>query len=167
MLALTNAADANCGAWHLLVRGAYAASGVRNAGLFQHKQHDYGGEDRVFANNPLTQDAERFPIIENYFDAHPDLVTGGVTWGWMLAALQSMHIAQARHYLSRIDIPVLALAGDKDTVTPPREIAHYLNYVPRMRTHIIKGARHDIMNEIAPVRTEAWQWVSGFLNSIL
>ena len=85
----------------------------------------------------------------------------------MLAALHSMHITHARHYLTRIDIPVLALAGDKDTVTPPREIAHYLNYIPRVRTHVIKGARHDILNEITPVRTEAWQWIAGFLGTIM
>lgn len=129
-------------------------------------QHDYSGEDKAFTNNPLTQDRERFEIIDHYFTAHPDLTVGGVTWGWMLAALRSMHTAHARHYLAAIDIPVLAIVGDQDTVTPGGEITRYLNHIPRMQSHIIKGARHDIMNEIAPVRAEAWQLINAFLKTV-
>jgi lysophospholipase len=126
-------------------------------------QHDYGSEDKSFHSNPLTHDADRFPIIENYFAAHPEMTVGGVTWGWILAALRSMNITHAQHYLARIDIPVLALAGADDRVTPAPEIARYLNYIPRMRSHVIQDSRHDVMNETANVRTEAWQRISEFL----
>jgi lysophospholipase len=126
-------------------------------------QHDYGMEDRAIAGNPLTHDAERFRIIENYFTAHPEMTVGGVTWGWMLAALRSMHITHARHYLARINIPVLAIIGDQDQVTPAGEISRYLNYIPHMQTHIVPQSLHDVMNELAPVRAEAWQHIDAFL----
>ena len=152
-----------------------AAYGISwaSARLFSHEthyaptQHDFGDDDLVFANNPLTHDEGRFKIIENYFTAHPELTMGGITWGWMLAALRSMHEANTWPYLARIDMPVLALVGNHDPVTPPSEISPYLNHIPRIRTHIIEGARHDLMNETDAVRTEAWGYIDEFLKLVL
>ena len=127
-------------------------------------QHDFNEEDCYFATNPLTQDASRFPVFENYFAAHPALTVGGVTWGWLLAALKSMQTAHAQPYLSRIPIPVLALVGAQDYVTPADEIARYLNHIPRVRTHVIAHSRHDILNETPSVRTEAWRHINAFLD---
>jgi len=126
-------------------------------------QHDYNAEDIVFNKNPLTQDEERFKIIEHFFTAHPDLIVGGVTWGWLLSALRSMQATHAWHYLTRVDIPVLALVGSEDQVTPANEISRYLNLIPRVRTHIIPNARHDLLNEIEAARSEAWQRIDAFL----
>jgi alpha-beta hydrolase superfamily lysophospholipase len=65
--------------------------------------------------------------------------------------------------LAHIDIPVLALVGDHDPVTPAPEISPYLNLIPRVRTHIIPGARHDVLNELDAARIETWQRISDFL----
>jgi lysophospholipase len=130
-------------------------------------QHDFGGEDLIFANNPLTQDEERFQIMANYFAAHPELTTGGVTWGWMLAALASMNTTQTWPYLANIEVPILALTGDQDAVTPPMEITPYLNMVPTIRSRIITGARHDLLNEKEELRAEAWRHIDEFLESRL
>ncbi|MDE2029814.1 MAG: alpha/beta hydrolase [Alphaproteobacteria bacterium] len=130
-------------------------------------QHDFDARDCTFEDNVLTQDPERFPIIENYFKAHPDLTVGGVTWGWLLASMYSMHIAHRHGYLANIDIPVLALVGDRDKVTPVKETGPYLNEIPRVRTHIIANARHDLMNEADAARNEVWTQVEEFLSSVL
>ncbi len=127
-------------------------------------QHDFGEDDFVFANNPLTQDAARFPIIMDYFAAHPELTVGGATWGWLLAALKSMQTAHAQPYLSSVTIPVLALCGGQDHVTPADEIMRYLNLIPRGRTHLIAHARHDILNETPPLRAEALRLIGTFLD---
>lgn len=129
-------------------------------------QHDFGGSDLVFENNPLTHDEKRFHLMENYFAAHPDLITGGVTWGWMLAALHSMSKANTWPYLANIDIPVLCVTGDQDIVTPYAETLPYLNMIPRVRTRVITGARHDLLNETDAIRAEAWREIGGFLLSL-
>lgn len=175
---------------HLAVAGAFltspmmalsgmpahlAAHGVSwfNARLFGQShayaplQHDFGAEDCVFDGNVLTQDADRFRIIEDYFTAHPDLTVGGVTWGWLLAALKSMQSSHTLHYLGRIAVPVLALIGSEDKVTPAKDIAPYINLVPRVRTHIVDGSRHDILNESEPIRAEALSKVTEFLTSLI
>ncbi|MDR3449353.1 MAG: alpha/beta hydrolase [Alphaproteobacteria bacterium] len=129
-------------------------------------QHDFDASDREFAHNPLTHDPARFLIIENYFTAHPELTVGGVSWAWLLAALRSMHVTHARHYLTHIEVPVLGLVGGEDRVTPAKEIAPYLNYIPRMRTHIVADSKHDILNETDAVRAEAWESIDIFLASL-
>jgi lysophospholipase len=126
-------------------------------------QHDYDARNRIFQGNPLTQDPERFAIIERYFAAHPDMVVGGVTWGWMLAALRSLHIAQEPDYLPRINIPVLSLIGGKDRVTPAIELQRYLRLIPQAETVVIPGARHDVMNESDLYRLDAWRHIESFL----
>jgi lysophospholipase len=126
-------------------------------------QHDFGGDDLIFENNPLTQDEERFRLLANYFLAHPKLAAGGVTWGWLLAALSSMNTTQTWPYLAGVDVPVLSLTGDDDPVTPPSEITPFLNMIPRVRTHVIPGARHDLLNETEPLRAETWRHIDDFL----
>ncbi|MDD4616353.1 MAG: alpha/beta hydrolase [Alphaproteobacteria bacterium] len=131
--------------------------------IYAPMQHDFGGEDLVFANNPLTQDESRFRMMADYFAAYPQLTTGGVTWGWMLEALTSMNTAQTWPYLQGVEVPVLALMGDQDAVTPPLEILPFLGMIRDVRTQLISGARHDLLNETAPLREEAWKHIDGFL----
>lgn len=126
-------------------------------------QHDYGAAEKTFASNPLTQDPERFTIIEKYFTAHPGLTVGGVTWAWLTAALRSMHLVQNAAFLPRVTVPVLALTGGQDRVTPARELSRYLDAMPQVDHVILRDARHDVMNEIDILRAEAWRHIDGFL----
>ncbi len=126
-------------------------------------QHDFGGEDVAFEDNQLTHDEARFRVMEEYFCAYPDLTTGGVTWGWMLAALQSMAATHAWPYLAHIKAPILSLTGNQDTITPPIEIGPFLNMIPHVRTYTIPGARHDLLNETDDICARAWARIDDFL----
>jgi lysophospholipase len=127
-------------------------------------QHDYDEQDRLFAGNPLTNDAERFSIIEKYFTAYPEMTVGGVSWEWLHAAIKSMHVVQRRHNLERIAAPVLVLTGSKDRVTPPAENARYLKFLPKAEAISIAGGLHDLMNETESRRAEVWRHIDRFLS---
>lgn len=129
-------------------------------------QHDYNEDDRAFAGNPLSRDPERFSIIEKYFLAYPDLTVAGVTWDWLHAAIKSMYSAQRRFRLERVKIPVLAIVGNEDHVTPPDEIFRFLKMMPNAETVLIPGSLHDVMNEINPIRDEAWRQIDVFLQRL-
>ena len=88
---------------------------------------------------------------------------GGVTWGWLNAAVESMSLCRTPGYLSRIKIPVLSLVGDKDIVTPADEIGRYLKRIPNIQTVTIHGSRHDVLNEQDSYRQEAWQHIGRFI----
>lgn len=126
--------------------------------------HDFGDEDLIFANNPLTGDEERFKVTENFVRVHPDLVTGGVTWGWMLSAVRSLSVMQSWAYLNKIKTPVLSLSGEFDTVVPHVEILPFLNMLPDVRIETISGSRHDILNETEAIRQEAFKHIDEFVN---
>lgn len=130
-------------------------------------QHDYGPLEREFANNPLTHDRERFNIIQNYFDAFPDMATGGVTWEWLLAALRSMRDMRNGPCLGRITLPVLAMTGGQDRVTPALELERYLPQLPQGKSIIIPNARHDLLNEVDTYRTETWRHIDLFLSRVM
>ena len=129
--------------------------------------HDYNDQDRAFAGNPLTNDAERFTIIQRYFDATPEMAVGGVTWQWLHAALQSMHKLDQHGYLQQIKTPVLAIMGGKDHVTPAAQLLHYLNLLPNMEAVTLDGALHDILNELDEYRRGAWKAIDRFLARII
>jgi lysophospholipase len=126
-------------------------------------QHDYNLDDRTFANNPLSHDAERFALMEKYFTAYPDMTVGGVTWGWLDAALKSMHYMQHRSYFERLNVPVLSVTGSADRVTPANELDRILKRVNKGQHRLIPGAYHDVMNEIDTYRMEAWRHIDTFL----
>ncbi len=120
-------------------------------------QHDYNARDRAFDNNPLTHDPERFALMEKYFAAYPDLAIGGVTWGWLDAALKSMHLMQQRRYFEQLALPILTITGGADHVTPPTELGRIIKRIPNATPVVIPNARHDILNELAIYRLEAWR----------
>jgi lysophospholipase len=130
-------------------------------------QHDYNVEDRTFAKNPLTHDPERFAIMEKYFGAHPELTVGGVTWGWLDASLKSMHDMHHRAYFERLSVPVLAITGGADQVTPPSELDHLIKRMPKGQHQIVPKAFHDIMNESDMYRLQAWKHIDMFLECIM
>lgn len=129
--------------------------------------HDFDESDCVFDKNPLTNDPERFRIMGDYFTAHPNLAVGGVTWGWASAAFESMQIMRMWPYMSRISVPLLALVGGEDTVTPATDTVPLLNQVPGIRLGILPSARHDILNETLTTRAKAWQMINDFLDEQL
>lgn len=130
-------------------------------------QHDYAVQDRTFANNPLTQDEERFALMEKYFAAYPDMTVGGVSWAWLDAALKSMHLMQHRAYFERMNVPVLTISGSKDRVTPPHELSRTLKRIRGAQNQIVPFALHDIMNELDIYRLQAWQHIDKFLERVM
>jgi lysophospholipase len=104
--------------------------------------------------------------MEQYFNAHPDLTVGGVTWGWLDAALISMHKLQQKNYFETLKLPLLTITGGADHVTPPNELSHVIKRIPGAKHVIIPDARHDIMNESDVYRDQAWQQIDGFLSAL-
>jgi alpha-beta hydrolase superfamily lysophospholipase len=63
--------------------------------------------------------------------------------------------------------PVLAITGDKDHVTPARELARYLVQLPDIQNVILPGALHDVLNEADIFRLEAWRNIDRFLERVM
>jgi lysophospholipase len=129
-------------------------------------QHDYDDRDRRFERNVLSHDRARFMVIEKYFDANPELRVGGVSWGWLAAALKAIRQLEQPGALEGITMPVLGLFAGKDIVTPPSKTIPLLRRMPRAEAVLIRGARHDLMNEEDRYRFDAWRHIDLFLKRV-
>lgn len=148
------------GVW---IGAAHAAVGLGYGDHYGPGQHDYGAHERVFVDNPLSHDHERFGIIGRYFDAYPDMKVGGVTYGWFYAAFKSMRGERNIAHLKGITLPILTLTGSHDRVTSAREIMRYLTHLPRAENIVLPDALHDVLNEAEPMRGAAWREIDRFL----
>jgi len=153
---------------HAIARGmTWTASRLGHGADYAVGQHNYDVRDHTFDVNPLTHDPDRFALMEKYFKAHPDLVIGGVTWGWLEAALVSMSRIQQKRYFETLKAPVLSIVGGADHVTPPHELARVVKHMPNARQILIPDAYHDILNETDLYRLAAWRHIDTFLEKIM
>ena len=126
-------------------------------------QRDYGPLDRRFAGNRLTSDAERFGDEAALIDACADVALGGVTWGWLKAAEESIRILDRPDYAATITTPSLILAGGQDRVVWTPAAERLAARMPYGRFELIAEARHEILKETDSVRARFWRLFDAFI----
>lgn len=111
-------------------------------------QTNYGAVQRSAANmRLLTSDPERFQIEHRWIGQNPDLALGGVTYGWLDAAMASIAEINAPGYAEAIETPILIVQAAADRlVDNPRQEA-FARRLPNATFLRIEGARHEILNE--------------------
>ena len=118
-------------------------------------QVNYGALQRSAANmRLLTSDPERFQREHRWIDQNPDLASGGVTYGWLDAAMSSIAEINAPGYPEAIRTPILVVqAGADRLVDNPRQEA-FARRLPNATFLRIEGARHEILNECDEYRDQ-------------
>ncbi len=114
----------------------------------------------------LTSDRAQFEDEGRWVRAEPHLATGGVTWGWLAAAAESLGKLRSTSFAA-LDMPVLMLlAGRERLVSNPAALglAHRL---PRVEVELMKDAAHEILREADPVRAEALSRIERFAATAL
>jgi pimeloyl-[acyl-carrier protein] methyl ester esterase len=76
--------------------------------------------------------ALRRKVLEHGAPAMPALVAG----------LEVLRTADLRDALSRIRVPTLVIAGERDRLTPPDASRELAQGLPRARFHLVEGAAH-------------------------
>ncbi len=133
---------------------AWAARALRRgrATDYAPKQGPRVRAQAVFRGNPLTSDPRAFAWTRGLLRRHPVLGLGGVTWGWIAAALESNRGLRRRATARRVRVPVTILLGARDAVVdnaPARALAARL---PRAAVAAIPRARHELLAEAPAVR---------------
>src|SRR5262249_15970954 len=75
---------------------------------------DYDRGQDLFENNESTSDRDRFERRVRLLSENPELLLGGVTFGWLDAAFRSIALLQRPEYLRRITTPLLMFAAADD-----------------------------------------------------
>ncbi|MDR3518370.1 MAG: alpha/beta hydrolase [Azospirillaceae bacterium] len=116
-----------------------------------------------FPGNPLTRDPERYAVYHRGFARNPDLVLGGVTFGWLAATLRSIDRLTARGVLERITAPVLILSAPQDRVVRGTDHPVLAHRLPNAVLCRYPDAGHEILMEADAVRNRAWADIDAFL----
>lgn len=122
----------------------------------------YEHKDRIFSDNPLTSDPERFQRRLADIAANPLLALGGVTYGWLKAAFDSIDRVVAPGFARGLSLPLLIVRATEDRIVSRRAQQRFCRLSPDCRLVDIPGARHELLMETDAHRRLFWQAFDGF-----
>lgn len=129
---------------------------------------DYDPAEAAFTpENVITSDPQRYAAFHGPYGARPELRVGGVTWGWLRAALRASANVQRSLPLDEVMTPVLLLSAPGDEVVDAR--AHHV-VARRFRDCTLLEyplARHELLMERDSIRDAVWSDIDEFLASAL
>jgi lysophospholipase len=130
------------------------ASGFSEYFVFGGKRYD---STRSNPNkNIFSHDALKFNIQADEIKKNPDLALGGVTWGWLNAAYNSIDILLKKNYVSTINTPVLIINAQKDKLVKQSSQKKIHQRLPFCTYVSIKNAYHEILFEKQEIRDIFW-----------
>jgi lysophospholipase len=116
-----------------------------------------------FQINPLTTDKMRWDRDLQTIEEHPELAVGGVTFGWLNAAMKS--IAELKRWPKGqpVSCPTLIVAAGREAVVDPRAARNFSQAVQGISFMQIEGAKHEILMEQDQFRRPFWSAFDAFI----
>jgi lysophospholipase len=124
---------------------------------------DYGPWKREFEGNKLTSDPVRFMDAHSWIDENIRLASGGSTFAWVKAALQSVKLFKDRAYLDLFNTPICLVQAGDDKIVSNAAQDHFAAMVPSCELHRIEGARHELLKERDALRNRFWAIFDDFI----
>ncbi len=116
-----------------------------------------------FEGNLLTSDRERFFRNLSVVQAAPALAVGPPTVGWVRSALRAMAAIESDRFPQRLRVPVLMIAAGDDHIVSSKAIED-LSFRLRVGSQVLlRGARHEIMQERDMIREQFWAAFDAFV----
>lgn len=116
-----------------------------------------------FEHNKVTSDPRRYLFTDLWFEADPRLMLGGITYGWLQAALASTALLFREATLSRIEPPILLLSARRDALVDPASQDRLAARLPACTLLRYEESAHEIMMERDEIRARFWRDVDAFL----
>ncbi|WP_299976499.1 alpha/beta fold hydrolase [Desulfobacula sp.] len=124
---------------------------------------DYSVKKAKFKGNNLCHDPEKYWILHNEIAKNPDLALGGVTWGWLNAAFESVEILQQDDMIGRITTPILMISAQKDSIVSSKAQEKLSGKLPNCSFLSIKGAFHELLFEEIGINRQVWEAFNRFV----
>lgn len=124
---------------------------------------NYSVKTAKFKGNKLCHDPGNYKILHDEIKKNPNLAIGGVTWGWLNAAFESIEILKKDDVIKGIQAPVLILSAQKDAVVSLIAQDELCGKLPNCEFHIIDGAFHELMFEESRVNRKFWFLFDRFI----
>ncbi|MCK4767572.1 MAG: alpha/beta hydrolase [Desulfobacula sp.] len=124
---------------------------------------DYSVEKAKFKGNNLCHDPEKYWILHDEIAKNPDLALGGVTWGWLNAALESVEMLKQDDIIGRITTPILMISAQKDSIVSSKAQEKLSGKLPNCSFFSIKGAFHELLFEETGINRQVWDAFNRFV----
>ncbi len=121
-------------------------------------QRDYHADD--FSVNRLTSSQTRYQLFRSLYSEQPEIQLGGVTPQWLSAASKAMW--DIEHHAGDIDLPVLVLSAERDSVVDNQRQAKVTAKMPHAELVQVANARHEILIESDAIRQSVIQRILSF-----
>ncbi len=112
----------------------------------------------------LTSDAGRYADEGWWWQQVPALKLGGVSWGWLAAAFQSVAQLLRPGAVERVTTPILLLGAMRDRVVSTPAMRRLLARLPVARGQFFTNAAHELLRERDEVRLPALAAIDTFLD---
>lgn len=151
--------------WMLARWIASCAAGLGFGAHFAPGQGPFDAAARTRSARLLTTDPAR-QLDESWWAAqNPALVSGGVSFGWLRAAFQSVALLERPGYLEAIRTPLMVLASGDDRIVDLSATQAACARLPHAAMHIIAGAQHELLRERDALRMAALSQIRDFLRA--
>ena len=118
-------------------------------------------ENKVFEGNSLMSSKVRFNIFADLYNNTPSIQLGGVTLGWLNAAIKAEELIFQN--ITKLKTPILVLQAENDTVVSNERQDKFcaeLNQLnkplcPAGKPLVIKSALHELFFEVDVIRNKA------------
>ena len=121
--------------------------------------------NQTFEGNPLTGDHERFSRNLSVAKAAPGLAVGPPTIGWVRSAVAAMAAIESERFPNRLRVPVLMLAAGDDRIVSSKAIEEFANRLKVGAQLLLRGSRHEILQERDLIREQFWAAFDAFVPS--
>ncbi len=121
---------------------------------------------RPFQGNRLTGCPGRYAQDDARLQAMPAMQLGGVTWGWLRAALRSVAVLRRPGFAEAIGVPVLVLLAGDERIVENGAARVFAARLAHGEVVEFEGARHELLRERDAVRGAVWAAVDGFLAGV-
>lgn len=111
------------------------------------------GVNPAFKDNPLTNDPDMYAWMQAQTATHPKLFLGGISWGWLNAALCEMQTLSTQPAPS---IPCMTWLGSDETIVSSDAIHHRMAGWSAGELIEVPGIRHEILMDAEAVRQDVY-----------
>jgi lysophospholipase len=110
-----------------------------------------------FKRNPVTHDKERHARCQGLVSEEPRLALAGPTIGWVAAAADATDAFLQPGALAHVRAPILVVTAGEEQLVDNASHDVVVEQLPDAVHVTIAGAKHEILMEVDPVRTQFWE----------
>ena len=141
----------------------FIVGSLQTLGLGRHYapgEHDYDSQE-PFSKNKVTHSLIRWQQMQQIKNDYPRALIAGASSGWVNTSLSETRKIRARE--SAISVPTLILKAGEDQLVINQAETRAGEVIHHCQLRAFPGAKHEILMESDPLRTQALREIMRFL----